>query len=366
MNYSDGQPSFWLRFAHCALAISAASLTACGGGGSSNESSTRADASGITSQDDLLTQAQVTDITSVVNTSGLGGLTSAQSQAPAISTESAFALLQNEDVLVSLRAGDTSATTVGRLQCMGQNTPIAAIQNGLYGSGADGITELKHGVVSDTSAANGANKTMLFRLWKSDPVTSGINTQRCERYFASDSQIIPQLTDIWFGVRLKTSEWDATSHRIVWQWHEDNAGEALLPHLAAIVNGTNLKIVAQFNDSGAPTRDNTSAVVLLSTDQWEPHQWQDFVVKANVDPSGSTGFVQIWLNGTKVVDYSGPFGYRYTNPRDYAKIGLYHWNTTTNYWHPGAPETIEASYSSMMLLKDSANYNASMVRALLY
>ena len=133
------------------------------------------------------------------------------------------------------------------------------------------------------------------------------------------------------------------------------------------MHGRTLRIVAQFNDTGTPSRDNTTGVVLLSTTQWQPDVWHDFVVKAKVDPSASgTGYVQMWLNGVQVVDYRGPIGYRYNNPSDYAKIGLYHWNTTTNYWHPGAPETIEASYSSMMLLKDSANYNASMVRALLY
>lgn len=366
MKHDNLQPGFWLRCAHYALVASVASLAACGGGGSSDDASNRASSSGITNQDDSLTQARVSDVTTVVNAPDQGGFTTAQSQAATIDTESALALVQSTDVLVSLRAGDTAAATTGRLQCMGQNTPAASVQNGVYGTGALGSTELKHGLVSDSTGGNAANKSLFFRVWKDDPITSGVNTQRCERYFAGDTQIIPQLTDVWFAVRLKTSEWDADSHRIVWQWHEDQAGDALLPHLAAIVNGTNLKIVAQFNDTGAPTRDNTTSVVLLSSNQWKPNEWQDFVVKARVDPSGASGYIQVWLDGAQVVNYRGAFGYRYNNPKDYAKIGLYHWNTTTNYWRQNTPETIEASYSGMMLLKDSANYNASMVRALLY
>ena len=367
LKHSETKSPVSLRFSRSVCVLSAGLalvLTGCGGGGggdsASAESTGAVAASADSGSGDLLAQARVSDVTNVVTA---GDVTSTP---PSVAAAVQPVTLQASDVIVALRPGQVGEVSAGRLQCMGQNVNAASVSGGVYGLGAGGLTELKHGVVDDVSGGNSSNKSLYFKVWKGDPNTSGTDAQRCERYFAGASETIPQKTDVWFGVRAKVSEWGASTYRVIWQWHDSNAGAGLLPHLAAIANGRNLRIIAQYNDSGSPTRDTTTGVVLFSTDQWQPNAWNDFVIKANVDPSAQgAGFVQAWLNGVKVVDYQGPFGYKYDNPADYAKVGLYHWNSTTNQWRAGDSESIEASYAGVVLLKHREGYGAEFVRGLM-
>lgn len=347
-------------------------LAGCGGGGGGGSSAdARETTAAVPTEEnpDVLVQAGFTDVTNVVTSptqSGLEAQPSVSSQPPQQTQTQEPVALRSEDVIVNLRAGQPGELLQGRIQCMGQNVTASSVPGGVYGTGVGGLTELKHGVVDDTTGANTQNKAFYFKLWKNDPATSGVNAQRCERYFAASGQTIPQDADVWFGVRLKASEWDTSTGRIVWQWHEDSDTSGLLPHLAAIVNGRNLRIVAQYNDNPTLSRANTTPVVLFSTNQWQPGVWHDFVIKAKVDPrSDGAGYVEAWLNGVKVINYQGPLGYRYDDVRDYAKIGIYHWNTTSNQWRSGETEELTASYSGMVLMRHHQSYTPEFIRSLL-
>lgn len=267
--------------------------------------------------------------------------------------------------MVGLRADEASLVSSGRVQVMGQNIAASEVGAGVFGPGPGGMDELKHGIVSDASLGPFGH-AFLFRVWKNDPPTAGALAQRSERYFAEPSQVIPQGQDIWFAVRIKASAWDADTRRIIWQWHEDSPVPGLSPHLSATINGNRLRLIVLYNDNATLTLESTTQVVIYTDQEWQPDSWYDFVIKARVDPSaGGSGYVKAWVNGALVADYVGPVGYRYENPADYAKVGLYHWTSDTNQWRVGAPETIEARVAAMVLLLDQPGVDSLAVQQLI-
>lgn len=368
----------------CVLATS--SLVACGGGGGgSGGDAARDTASNTATQGEALDSLETTPVLSGTSTSDGGAASSGSAvqeapssptsggaeqvsqeptSTPTLDVAAAVPLrpaVRSEDILVAVRASRSAEFGAGRLQCMGQNVLSSTVTNGLYGTGASGLTELKHGLADVVPL-----KAFHFAVWKGDPNTSGTNTQRCERYFAASNQLIPQRTDVWFGVKTKVSEWASGTNRIIWQWHEDSPTSGLSPHLAAMVNGRTLRIIAHYNNASTLSRETTTAVVLYSTNQWQPEVWNEFLVKAKVDPDpAGSGYVDVWLNGNRVVQYRGAIGYRYDVPRDYAKFGLYHWNTATNQWRAGDAETVRASYTGMVLVRHSAGYTHDSIAEML-
>lgn len=349
-------------------------LAGCGGGGGGGSSAdARETTAAVPTEEnpDVLVQAGFTNVTNVVTSPTHSGLESQPSVSaqPLQSTQTQAqepVAVRSEDVIVNIRADQPSEVMQGRIQCMGQNVAPSSVPGGIYGTGVGGLTELKHGVVDDTSGANAQNKAFYFKLWKNDPNTAGASAQRCERLFGAAGQTMPQQTELWFGVRLKASEWDVNTRRILWQWHESSETPGLSPHLSAMVHGRNLRIIAQYNDNQSLSREGTTSVVLFSTNQWQPDAWHDFVVKARVDPAaGGLGYVEAWLNGVKVVNYQGPIGYRYQSPRDYAKFGIYHWNSESNQWRSGETEELAASYSGMVLMRHHQTYTPEFIRSLL-
>lgn len=267
--------------------------------------------------------------------------------------------------MVRLRADKASLATAGRIQAMGQNIAGSDLGLGVFGLGSGGVTELKHGIVDDASLGV-SGRSFVFRLWKEDPPTAGASAQRSERYFATPAQIIPQNTEVWFAVRVRSSTWDAETRRIIWQWHEDSPVAGLSPHLSATINGTRLRLIVLHNDNAELTNGNTSQQVIYTDESWQPENWHDFVVQARVDPAAAgSGYVKAWINGALVADYTGPLGYRYDSPKDYAKVGVYHWQSQTNNWHEGAPESVEVRVASVILMRHEPGIDSSYVRSLL-
>lgn len=266
--------------------------------------------------------------------------------------------------MVGLRADEASLVNTGRVQVMGQNILGSEVGSGIFGLGSSGEMELKHGIVIDNTTPS--RSSFVFRVWKNDPNTSGASAQRSERYFSGPGQIIPQNEDIWFAVRVKASEWDFDTRRIIWQWHEGSSVSGLSPHISATINGNRLRIIVLHNSNEILTSANTSQEIIYTDNNWKANEWYDFVIKARVDPNANgSGYVKVWINGSLVANYNGPFGYKYENPVDYAKVGIYHWNSTTNQWRDGAPDTIESRVSAMVILRDQPDVNESIVRQLI-
>lgn len=270
------------------------------------------------------------------------------------------------ELMVGLRADEASLVNSGRVQVMGQNIFGSDVGAGVFGPGAGGVTELKHGVVTDETVGTASGSVFLFRVRRDDPPTSGPAAQRSERYFSGSGQTIPQQTDVWFAVRVKASAWDTDTRRIIWQWHEDSPVSGLSPHLSATINGNRLRLIVLHNDNETLTSANTTQQVIYTDDNWQPDAWYDFVIKARVDPAAEgAGYVKAWINGALAADYVGPVGYRQESPEDYAKVGIYHWNSEANQWRDGAPDVVETRVAAMVLLMDQSGVDHLSVRRLL-
>jgi hypothetical protein len=61
-------------------------------------------------------------------------------------------------------------------------------------------------------------------------------------------------------------------------------------------------------------------------------QWADFVFKFRHSVDGSQGFVQLWMNGTLILNHRNPLGFNTPGINDYAKFGIY--NTSSAMANP--------------------------------
>jgi hypothetical protein len=57
-------------------------------------------------------------------------------------------------------------------------------------------------------------------------------------------------------------------------------------------------------------------------------QWADFVFKFRHSLDSTQGFLQVWMNGTRIVNHQGPLGFNTPGFNDYTKFGQY--NTSAN------------------------------------
>lgn len=94
---------------------------------------------------------------------------------------------------------------------------------------------------------------------------------------------------------------------------------SLDPPLAFHLVGTTLKVDTR-TDNGTPPAGNPSAVTRYSFDPVRG-RWYNVVFKINIDPAGS-GALEVWIDGTKVVNLSG-IATGYNAAGNYWRIGVY-------------------------------------------
>lgn len=346
-----------LRTTALSLALLAGTLAGCGGGSGSDERASMTPRE----PDGAVNIAPTPDPIPPLSSEGSQPGSTLPPPAPP-STQPVVDVAESSFLFRALPASSLFAAT-GRIQCNGQN--LAGTATPVTGVGLDGQTEVKHAIEADSSS--GFDSVYTFRITRNDPPTSGVNAQRCERYFSANGQALPQGRDLWFGVRLKTDNaWGAGTSRIIWQWHEASTTSGLSPHLSATVNGDNLRIIVNHNNNETLSSATTSRTTIFNSNIWTPGVWRDFVVQAHVDPSpGGAGFVKVWMDGQVIADYTGPVGYRYSQPRDYAKIGIYHWNSAANRWLDEAAQELSARYSGALAALHEPGYTHDSIRRLL-
>lgn len=260
-------------------------------------------------------------------------------------------LIRTEDIVFSISADSDSYA--GNIQCNGQVTKRAGLTF-MIGDNGSGTQEIKYAVAPDPKDA--AKNAFYFSTRATDPDTAGDGNKRCEHSYSTPATWLPWGQDFWFAVRLGTAHFDASSdQQVIWQWHEGSNTAGLSPHLAAIVQGGTLKIMAIANYNSVLTQANSTKWVLYQA-PWKPGMWNRFVVKARIHPTN--GLVKVWHDGALVADYAGPFGFggeSYTASHDYVKVGVYHWTGAGNTWDPNVPLR-QAWVSETLLARDNPAY----------
>lgn len=137
----------------------------------------------------------------------------------------------------------------------------------------------------------------------------------------------------WYGMSLflPSSTWqtdmDPDAWEIITQWHGvDDPGEsARTPPLSLNISKGRLWFTVFYSSREINTK-STSTKKVFDLGPVIKDKWVDMVYHINFS-HGSDGVLQIWRNGSKVVDYRGPNCYN-DNNLPYLKAGLYkrNWN----------------------------------------
>ncbi|GGW49419.1 hypothetical protein GCM10010381_38460 [Streptomyces xantholiticus] len=173
-----------------------------------------------------------------------------------------------------------------------------------------------YGATNVTGPTRDGSYAARFELRKSDPVVS--SSKRAE---ISQRDEQPANAERWYGfsINLATTWAHDTSAEIVSQWHQCDVGcPGGSPPLALLTDDGRWKIDfrGQFIDLG----------------QYTTGAWVDWVFHVTWR-TDSTGLLQVWKNGERVVNRTGAT--HDGGPRSpYFKFGIYKWD-----WNTGAPSS---------------------------
>jgi len=128
---------------------------------------------------------------------------------------------------------------------------------------------------------------------------------------------IPYSTDVWqgFSVYIDPSYQPNGSYRfnIIAQWHTSTGGHSPILSLQYIYGGD---FYIGIRSKEGPSRD-----IKIGTP--EKGKWYDFIFNTRFDYHlPGSGYVRVWMNGSRVLNYSGPVGYDY-DIGPYLKMGIY-------------------------------------------
>jgi hypothetical protein len=109
--------------------------------------------------------------------------------------------------------------------------------------------------------------------------------------------------------------------------------------------GNRLHVMARYCPPGQVPSNRagnlTQLTLWTAPDPIQPGQYNDIKMSANVS-NNSSGYLDVWVNGTRVVNYHGPLGY---GTPTYWEYGLYR--------SAGPPETAAANFRNMTLTTGS-------------
>jgi hypothetical protein len=293
--------------------------------------------------------------------------------------------VQQSDIVYAANASDPNSYKYSAIQCQGGNAYFWE-WGGSSGRWVTPIPDPVTGVDSgltfnafSTVASPGESTKRAFRweLHRSDPDTAGTDAKRCEMRMSWNEynypgkvlarQIgLPANENNWWGVAVRQEDWSPSArsndYQILWQWHDAYGGD-LPPFLNLAAKGNQWSLQATYDTNSTPS-NSTLTKMTLWTGTITPNTWQRFIVKARKDmTTPSNSFVQIWLNGTQIVNYHGPFGYQVAQ-MDYAKVGIYHWISTKNLWDTIQP--VRRMWSKgPVLINDRSGYTWQSVDAVL-
>lgn len=291
----------------------------------------------------------------------------AQESAPdvvALSARSESGAVSSIDVAVQARPSQTFASQQwGNVQCNGvitqsEKTP----ESGIQGSKLVGGKTLRFGSVTGLEVGTGA--AYEFTLNPTDAITAGSN--RCEIAFGADStKGLPRDATFWHGFSIKIPDWRSTTdEQALTQWHAgDSSG--LLPIYTLLVRGKVMRLVLRYDSATAPSRTTTTTLVVWSISNWQPNTWLNFVTQARASISRKDNpYVKTWLNGTQIVNYSGPVGYYQPSAQPYVKHGIYHWVDSTNLWDMSLPTRTVHIKRPLLVRDPSGLYDRAKIEAL--
>jgi hypothetical protein len=211
------------------------------------------------------------------------------------------------------------------------NIPESGLQGFDLGAG---LGTQRFGKVADPDDAS--RRVLMFRPNAGDPWIYG--GPRCEMTFSPNfAGKLPVKQDVWFAFGMRFQDWtSSTDEQVLMQWHWSNGSIPIGPFLALAMKGGKLQIDSKANAAYPPAAASTTSTVHW-TGAVTPNTWSYFVVKARISPNPADApYLQVWRDGTQIVNHQGPFGYNYPEVTPYLKMGHYQWIASYNTWASSA------------------------------
>jgi hypothetical protein len=237
--------------------------------------------------------------------------------------------LDPADILSQAQAGVPFASQSGfTAQVIGTYTSASSIpESGIHGTRLSNGETLRLGKVANP--VDTLKKALFFQLAPTDPSTSG--SKRCELSFP---QNVEMNKVYWVALSVYVYDWGTLSTSDVslfgTQMHSGDNSRGLSPSFSVVVRsaGRNFQIMSNSSTSSSPSQSTTLSV--RHPEQPIPFgRWADFVFKFKQNTAGS-GFLQVWVDGTQLVNYTGNLGFNTPGFKDYAKFGYYNWSSGFN------------------------------------
>lgn len=219
------------------------------------------------------------------------------------------------DVLFSQQSGYNT-------QVIGQYISAQSIpESGIHGTVLSNGESLRLG--KDSDPLNSTRKALAFQVSPTDPDTSG--AKRAELKFPNHVELN---TVYWAAFSVYVRDWgtlSSTDHALFGLQVHGGCCD-LSPSVAVYSRGGKTFYVDARYSTGNPGTQSTSSSVRSAEYPVPFGRWVDMVFKFKLDPAGG-GFLQAWMDGSQIMNYSGRLGYYTDGSKPYFKFGYYNWTS---------------------------------------
>jgi hypothetical protein len=233
--------------------------------------------------------------------------------------------LDAADILTQALSDTPFAQQTGyNVQVIGTAPYVTDIaDSGIHYSTLPNGETLRFGKVVDPE--NSVLTALAVQVHRDDPNTSG--AKRTEIRAANNIEMDQVY---WLALSTYVYDWGTLaandSALFGMQLHSGNNNLDLSPSISINTtnSGRNFNISVLHSTASTPSQSNT--VKAKYADQPIPFgRWVDWVFKLKQSLSGA-GFVQVWMDGTQIVDHQGNVGFNTPGYVDYLKFGYYNWS----------------------------------------
>jgi hypothetical protein len=237
------------------------------------------------------------------------------------------------------------------VQVYGTHTPVRSVpESGIHGAPLPQGETLRFGKTGNALA---------FQVHPADPTTSG--GKRAEITFGRD---IEPGKVYWIALSLYVQDWGrlerADAALFGTQLHSGDDRLKLSPAFGLFTSaeGRKFKVQARWSTSDAPQRPN-SAKATYAERALPFQRWIDFVFRFRLSTTGA-GFLQVWMDGERIVEHRGNLGYNTPGRNDYVKFGYYSWSAAMS-----SARKLLVRSPTIVADPTGAKYGAADLRALL-
>jgi hypothetical protein len=204
-----------------------------------------------------------------------------------------------------------------------------------------------------------AGSALAFQLDPGDPITS--KSKRSEISFGHNIELDKVY---WIAFSMYVEDWGRLDRKDAalfgTQLHPGDNSLRLSPVFSLYTAGAGrrFKIQARWSTSPTPTREN-SHTANYAERSLPFNRWIDFVFRFRLNTSGE-GFLQVWMDGERIVNHRGNLGFNTPGRNSYVKFGYYNWSEVMS-------SSRKVLLRSPAIVADPAGekYSAEQVKAIL-